>query len=144
MTTKTEFDHVFDEMSAPNYPSTCNDCGETGTNASMAGHECAELTKEPWRMWYHIPDEHGNYNIYTVDGERTSRATSMKSAELIVRRVNSFDVLVEALDLAAKRLDFLTNCIQNSYGGISADVKLGREYAEEARAALATAKGEKC
>lgn len=38
----TEFDQVFDQMEAPEYPATCDNCGEVGTNASMEQHECDE------------------------------------------------------------------------------------------------------
>lgn len=42
-----------------------------------------------------------------------------------------------ALDEAAKQIDFLVNWMENSYGGINADTKLGRSYAAAARAVLA-------
>ena len=31
---------IFDQLEAPNYPATCDNCGEEGTNASMAQHMC--------------------------------------------------------------------------------------------------------
>lgn len=37
----TEFDRVFDQMEAPEYPATCDQCGEVGTNATMEQHECS-------------------------------------------------------------------------------------------------------
>src|ERR1044072_8091297 len=40
----TEFDQVFEEMSAPEYPATCDNCGEVGTNATMAEHGCVAMT----------------------------------------------------------------------------------------------------
>lgn len=40
----SEFDQVFEQLEAPEYPATCDNCGAEGTNASMAGHEC--LTQE--------------------------------------------------------------------------------------------------
>lgn len=36
----TEFDQVFENLEAPDYPATCDNCGEVGTNASMERHEC--------------------------------------------------------------------------------------------------------
>ena len=30
----------WETMAQPNYPATCNGCGEEGTNKSMANHEC--------------------------------------------------------------------------------------------------------
>jgi hypothetical protein len=36
----TEFDQIFEEMSVPEYPATCDQCGEAGTNASMESHDC--------------------------------------------------------------------------------------------------------
>lgn len=41
-----------------------------------------------------------------------------------------------ALEDAAKRLDFLTNWLENTYGGSEKDIELGRSYARTARAAL--------
>lgn len=41
-TTTTEFDQVFEELDAPDYPATCDNCGEVGTNATMAEHECED------------------------------------------------------------------------------------------------------
>lgn len=41
-TDRSEFDQVFDQMAAPEYPATCDNCGEVGTNASMEQHECDE------------------------------------------------------------------------------------------------------
>jgi len=40
MTTEFDHDQVFEELSAPEYPATCDQCGLEGTNATMAGHEC--------------------------------------------------------------------------------------------------------
>jgi hypothetical protein len=40
----TEFDQIFEEMSAPEYLATCDECGEEGTNASMEEHVCAVVT----------------------------------------------------------------------------------------------------
>jgi len=37
---QSEFDRVFNEMEAPDYPSTCMDCGKAGTNASLEAHYC--------------------------------------------------------------------------------------------------------
>jgi len=47
----------------------------------------------------------------------------------------------QELEDAAKRLDFLTNWIENSYGGLNQDVELGRSYAREARKAAIRARG---
>jgi hypothetical protein len=46
------------------------------------------------------------------------------------------------LEEAVIRLDFLTNWIENSYGGKNQDVELGRSYADAARAAIAKTKGD--
>lgn len=67
---------------------------------------------------------------------------SPEIAAQIVSNHNAIPQLVAALDLAARRLDFLTNWIQNAYAKeINADVRVGRQYAEDARAALALVKG---
>lgn len=39
-TTKSDFDQVFEDLEAPDYPATCDNCGAEGTNASMETHEC--------------------------------------------------------------------------------------------------------
>lgn len=39
---ESEFDRIVAVMDAPDYPSTCNGCGEEGTNESMADHSCPE------------------------------------------------------------------------------------------------------
>lgn len=46
MTTKTEFDQIFELMDAPDYPCTCDSCRAEGTNASMTDHTCAEETRQ--------------------------------------------------------------------------------------------------
>lgn len=38
----TEFNKVFTELEAPDYPATCDQCGVEGTNASMEEHVCDE------------------------------------------------------------------------------------------------------
>ena len=38
--TTTQFDQIFEDMSAPEYPATCDECGEVGTNESMESHSC--------------------------------------------------------------------------------------------------------
>jgi len=41
----TEFDQVFEELEAPDYPATCDECGVEGTNQTMAEHVCdTEIT----------------------------------------------------------------------------------------------------
>ena len=40
--TTTEFDQIFEELSAPEYPATCDQCGVEGTNASMENHDCSQ------------------------------------------------------------------------------------------------------
>lgn len=44
MTTKptTEFDRVFKDLEAPDYPATCDQCGLEGTNATIDSHICNE------------------------------------------------------------------------------------------------------
>lgn len=44
MTTKptTEFDKVFKQLEALDYPATCDQCGAVGTNATMENHVCNE------------------------------------------------------------------------------------------------------
>lgn len=49
--------------------------------------------------------------------------------------------LLEELEYAAARLDFLTNWIENTYGGTNRDVELGRSYARAARTAITKARG---
>lgn len=44
--------------------------------------------------------------------------------------------LLAALELACKRLEFLTNWIENSYGGSNSDVELGRSYQRAAQKAI--------
>lgn len=39
-TTKSDFDQIFEDLEAPDYPATCDNCGAEGTNASMKTHEC--------------------------------------------------------------------------------------------------------
>lgn len=36
----SEFDEVFQQLEAPDYPATCDKCGVEGTNASMEEHVC--------------------------------------------------------------------------------------------------------
>lgn len=38
----TSFDQIFEQLEAPEYPATCDNCGLVGTNASMVAHECAD------------------------------------------------------------------------------------------------------
>ena len=35
-----EFDKIFAQLEAADYPATCNDCGAEGTNESLEDHEC--------------------------------------------------------------------------------------------------------
>lgn len=51
--------------------------------------------------------------------------------------------LLTALNDAATRLEFLTNWIENSYGGSNQDVELGRSYVREARTAITRAETER-
>lgn len=37
---QSQFDQVFEEMDAPEYPATCDQCGTEGTNASIGEHVC--------------------------------------------------------------------------------------------------------
>jgi hypothetical protein len=63
-------------------------------------------------------------------------------AAQIVADHNAVLKLETALELAAKRIDFLTNWIENTYGGSNRDVELGRQYAAATRdAALSTTTG---
>lgn len=77
---------------------------------------------------------------YGVDKEqRAQRAIQIvtehnQHAALVKQR----DLLVEALQLAAKRLDVLTHWLQNTYKAGAEDIQLGRSYAQAARNALAT------
>lgn len=34
------------DIEAPDYPATCDWCGQVGTNATMANHECEDLRIE--------------------------------------------------------------------------------------------------
>jgi len=36
-------EQILINIEAPNYPATCDWCGEVGTNATMANHECEDL-----------------------------------------------------------------------------------------------------
>lgn len=40
----SEFNQIFEDLEAPDYPATCDQCGAEGTNASMEAHIC--LTRE--------------------------------------------------------------------------------------------------
>ena len=54
---ESEFDQIFAVMDAPDYPSTCNGCGEEGTNATMQFHECERCaTCLHGRRW-HLNDD---------------------------------------------------------------------------------------
>ena len=59
----TKFDRVFAEMSAPDYPATCNQCGLEGTNASMERHECDSESDST----YLAPDEWKQRHGYAVE-----------------------------------------------------------------------------
>lgn len=48
----------FEIMSAPDYPATCDCCGETGTNQSMETHVCANFADIA--MWPCYIGEHDN------------------------------------------------------------------------------------
>jgi len=42
---RCEFDQMFEDLEAPDYTATCDQCGVEGTNATMEGHECdTEIT----------------------------------------------------------------------------------------------------
>lgn len=38
----TQFDHIFEDLESPEYPATCNQCGEVGTNAGIDSYVCDE------------------------------------------------------------------------------------------------------
>lgn len=41
----TSFDEVFEQLEAPEYPATCDNCGLVGTNVSMVEHDCADVVQ---------------------------------------------------------------------------------------------------
>lgn len=45
----TEFDEVFEQLEAPEYPATCDQCGEVGTNVSIEEHVCGAQVGEQWQ-----------------------------------------------------------------------------------------------
>lgn len=87
----TEFDKVFGDMMQPDYPSTCDQCGAEGTNASMKRHVCA-LRAEEWRVF-----EHSCKRILDANGILVAEAQTEEQAEQIVSEHNAHRKLVEAL-----------------------------------------------
>jgi len=86
---------------------------------------------DSWSIFLHYPKR-----ILDQTGVVVAEAQSDQTAQRIVDEHNAAAKLVEALELAAKRIDFLTNWIENTYGGSNGDVQLGRQYAAAARDAL--------
>jgi len=43
----TKFDEVFEQLEAPEYPATCDQCGLEGTNATIEEHECEAGNPDP-------------------------------------------------------------------------------------------------
>lgn len=41
----SDFNRTFTELDAPDYPATCDNCGEEGTNATIVAHVCKRLTE---------------------------------------------------------------------------------------------------
>lgn len=123
--------HLFEQL--PNDSTTCRYC-----QLSFSDNLHSNVPTQP------APDT-GEWHVHkckreTVneDGLYVAFVTDEVTAAQIVSDHNAVLRLVEALDLAAKRLDFLTNWIENTYGGTNSDVQLGRSYAEDARATLTT------
>lgn len=44
---KAELDKITAIMDAPDYPAGCDNCGQTGTNATMMTHQCASVGEPP-------------------------------------------------------------------------------------------------
>lgn len=51
-----EFDRVFQQLEAPDYPATCDHCGAQGTNASMEGHVCYDVEQERVKFQKELAD----------------------------------------------------------------------------------------
>lgn len=138
-TAPTVAKHLFEPM--PNDSVSCRVCDQVPSHEAHANVPvpAPELTSE-WS--YEVITD--RYKIHDEHGEQVATADSEQAAVTIVANHHAAQVqagLVEALDVAAKRLDFLANWIQNSYGGTNKDVELGRQYAIAARAALKAAGG---
>jgi len=91
--TTTEFDQIFEGMSAPEYPATCDECGEVGTNASMEEHIC-QPQGLGWKYRKGYPDYcvYDYYNNLIASGIKTE-----ETAKGIVDYVNNHAQLVAAL-----------------------------------------------
>lgn len=42
----TAFNQIFNELDAPDYPATCDNCGYTASNAEMQTHSCSEAVAD--------------------------------------------------------------------------------------------------
>lgn len=125
-----KFDRVFQQLEAPDYPATCDQCGAEGTNESLEGHECTITLPAPsnhsplsWSVAeyesdYAKPEAESRFAIESNDGmtiavlvgDVVDRLASQKvNAELIVHAVNAHTALVSALREARNQLD--CNCI---------------------------------
>lgn len=122
MTTLTEFDQVFEEMNAPEYPATCDQCGAEGTNASMGEHVCDEsaVVRAGERYGFVVfTGRHKILDYYKPSGQQIATADGEAEARTIVRALNAANqhaTLVEQRERLLEALrEYVTdkcNCYQ--------------------------------
>lgn len=98
MTTKSEFDQVFEKMNAPDYPATCDQCGAEGTNADIDEHICNESHASRAGERYGFVVFTGRYKIldyYKPNGQQIATADGEEEARLIIQVLNQHATLSE-------------------------------------------------
>lgn len=150
---KSQFDQVFEQLEAPDYPATCDQCGLEGTNATIDSHICneppapragerkrVEHSPLPWRH----QTEDGTLGTI-VDADENVIAQTQQilndpahvrrqgNAAFIVECVNQHATLVEQRDCALaalKGVAIMLNTNLSSYDD--------EPWAQRVRTAIAT------